>query len=202
MKNLFAERFSELLKQHRWSYEELAKRLGLQSKGTISKYAKGNIKNVNLSMVIKIAKLYQVSPIWLLGLQENKYASSSTNDAYSYIPAIDSNGKSTSCGMLVSKKLLSSNHYTVFQCGDFSMSPFIQPNDLLLIEMTENFKNGDLCLIAESKHFIIRKVSQKANTTTLLPLHSDFATARYSSHQLKSNSISIMGIVRKLERNY
>ena len=47
-------------------------KLGLKSKGTISKYANGNI-DVSVSMIIKIAELFDVSPIWLLGFTNNKH---------------------------------------------------------------------------------------------------------------------------------
>jgi len=49
------------------NYEQVAEKLGIKSKGTISKYANGKTKKIELSMVNKIADLFDVSPIWLLG---------------------------------------------------------------------------------------------------------------------------------------
>lgn len=73
MKNYFPERFSELLNDSELSYEEIAKELGLKSKGTISKYASGKIKKIEISMINKISDLFDVSPIWLLGYTKNKH---------------------------------------------------------------------------------------------------------------------------------
>ena len=73
MKYIFHERFSELVNQSDLTYEEIAKKLGLKSKGTISKYASGQIQNIEPVMIDKIATLFDVSPIWLLGYTDNKH---------------------------------------------------------------------------------------------------------------------------------
>lgn len=200
MNNLFAERFSELLQQHLWSYEELAKKLGLKSKGTICKYAKGNIKNVNTSMVVKIANLYNVSPTWLIGLANDKTPSFKKNELYTFIPAIDSNGNSISNGIIALEKSESNNKYTAFKCEDTSMSPIINPCDLLLVELDCNPKNGDLCLISKSNNFMIRKFFKHSNKIILDSINPNFESLTYSSIQNALDNIDIIGIVRKLER--
>lgn len=73
MKYIFHERFSELVNQSDLTYEEIAKKLGLKSKGTISKYASGQIQNIVPVMIDKIATLFDVSPIWLLGYTDDKH---------------------------------------------------------------------------------------------------------------------------------
>ena len=73
LKYIFHERFSELVSQSNLTYEEIAKELGLKSKGTISKYASGQIQNIGPMMIDKIATLFNVSPIWLLGYTDNKH---------------------------------------------------------------------------------------------------------------------------------
>ena len=67
MDYLFPERFTFLLNNSNMTYEQIAKELGLKSKGTISKYASGKVKKIELSMLVKISELFDVSPIWLLG---------------------------------------------------------------------------------------------------------------------------------------
>lgn len=55
------------------SYEEIADKLNIKSKGTISKYASGKTKKIQISMIIKIANLFEVSPIWLLGFTDDMH---------------------------------------------------------------------------------------------------------------------------------
>ena len=71
--NLFAKRFTELLKESNKNYEQIAADLGFKSKGTISKYANGKNKNVTISMVIKISTYFDVSPVWLIGLTDDRH---------------------------------------------------------------------------------------------------------------------------------
>lgn len=72
MNYLFPERFQELLDNTSLTYEEIINRLDIKSRGTITKYANGSIKNVPISMICKIADLFEVSPIWLIGWTDNK----------------------------------------------------------------------------------------------------------------------------------
>ena len=55
------------------NYEEIANNLGFKSKGTISKYANGKNKNVTISTVMKISNYFGVSPVWLIGLTDNRH---------------------------------------------------------------------------------------------------------------------------------
>ena len=72
MNNLFAERFKELVKDYNGTYDELAKELGFKSKSNICKYANGSIQNVSISMLLKVSDYFKVSPIWLMGLTDDK----------------------------------------------------------------------------------------------------------------------------------
>lgn len=72
MENLFPERFTELLNESDMNYFEVADKLGFKSKGTVSKYANGKNKKVDISTVIQIADLFNVSPIWLIGLTDDR----------------------------------------------------------------------------------------------------------------------------------
>ena len=72
MNNLFPERFTELLNESNMNYDEVAKKLGFKSKGTISKYANGKNKKVDINTIMEISNLFNVSPIWLIGLTDNR----------------------------------------------------------------------------------------------------------------------------------
>lgn len=73
MENLFPSRFTQLLNNSDMTYEQIAKKLGFKSKGTISKYANGKNKKVDINTVIQIANLFNVSPIWLIGLTDDMH---------------------------------------------------------------------------------------------------------------------------------
>ena len=73
MNYLFPERFQELLDNTSMTYDEIIRKLDLKSRATITKYANGSIKNVSISMICKIADLFEVSPIWLIGWTDDKH---------------------------------------------------------------------------------------------------------------------------------
>lgn len=72
MNYLFPERFQELLDNTTLTYDDIIKALDIKSRGTVTKYANGSIKNVPISMICKIADLFDVSPIWLIGWTNDK----------------------------------------------------------------------------------------------------------------------------------
>lgn len=73
MNQFFPQRFSQLLKNSNMTYDEVANALNIKSKGTISKYANGKNKKVDLETVMKISELFNVSPIWLIVLTDNMH---------------------------------------------------------------------------------------------------------------------------------
>ena len=72
MKYLFPERFQELLDETSLTYDDITRALDIKSKGTTSKYANGTIKNVSISTICKIADLFEVSPVWLIGWSNDR----------------------------------------------------------------------------------------------------------------------------------
>ncbi len=72
-KEIFAKRFTELLDESNKTYTEIATDLGFKSKGTISKYANSKNKNVSIAMVMKISKYFDVSPVWMIGLTDDRH---------------------------------------------------------------------------------------------------------------------------------
>lgn len=208
MKNLFPERFSELIKDSKLSYDEIAKKLGIKSKGTISKYANGDIKNPNISMVEQIANTFGVSPSWLIGFTDNKYYDEKLENDYIKIPIIkglknllklpDYNSKSY---IVVSKTLTKNNIFLGYKITDDSMYPPIFNEDIILVEKTSEYKNGDIGLfVINNADILIRQIIDKDNSIILKPLNSEFNPIVYSYNDFKSNKVNLIGIVKKIER--
>lgn len=72
MKTIFSERLTQCLKECPLSHEEIAKKIGVSSKGTITKYANGSIQNPGLSKIEALANVFGVNPAWLVGFSEEK----------------------------------------------------------------------------------------------------------------------------------
>lgn len=63
------ERIKALRLEKGWSQEELGKLVGLQ-RAAINKYEKGNVENMKRSVIKKMSELFEVSPSYLMALDE------------------------------------------------------------------------------------------------------------------------------------
>lgn len=67
------EKIGDRIKQRRtelnMTMEELANKLGL-SKSTIHKYESGKVQNIKRPMILKLSKVLQISPSYLLDIEE------------------------------------------------------------------------------------------------------------------------------------
>lgn len=68
---LTAERIRELRLKHGYTQEELGNILGIK-KSAISKYEKGTVSNLKRETIQKMAKLFDVSPSYILGINDEE----------------------------------------------------------------------------------------------------------------------------------
>lgn len=66
MTNCLGTRIKELRVLHEMSQEELGRRVGVQ-RAAINKYEKGTVTNIPISTIEEIAKVFDVSPTYLVG---------------------------------------------------------------------------------------------------------------------------------------
>ncbi len=194
MNKLFQERLNELLSKKLYTYEELSKKLGIKSKGTIAKYANGQIKNPNISTIEKIAKLYNVSPAWLSGLADNKYANMNS-DEYVKIKILNDESNDS---IIVSSLLANSNDYIALTQKDDSLSPEILKGDKLLIRCQSNYDIEDICAIDYKDEIVIRKITKTDIGLILKPINTNYEPIVCLEKDLKN--LKVLGTVIKSER--
>jgi transcriptional regulator with XRE-family HTH domain len=66
MTNCLGTKIKELRLLHEMSQEELGRRVGVQ-RAAINKYEKGTVTNIPISTIEEIAKVFDVSPAYLVG---------------------------------------------------------------------------------------------------------------------------------------
>ena len=66
MSNIIGERIKYLRLLENMSQEELGNRVGVQ-RAAINKYEKGSVTNIPIATIEKIANIFNVSPIYLVG---------------------------------------------------------------------------------------------------------------------------------------
>lgn len=69
--SLMARRIRECREEAGLTQEELASQLGMQ-RAAINKYEKGYVENMKRATIQKMAKIFGVSPAWLMGFDEEE----------------------------------------------------------------------------------------------------------------------------------
>lgn len=64
--NETSKRLKELRLQHGYTMESLGEKIGVV-KSTIAKWENGYVDNIKRDMIVKLAELYNVSPIYIMG---------------------------------------------------------------------------------------------------------------------------------------
>ncbi|WP_253288962.1 helix-turn-helix domain-containing protein [Eubacterium sp. MSJ-13] len=82
-KDIMAIRIKALRKQKNLSQEQLADLLGLQ-KSAIAKYENGRVINIKRSTIAQMAKIFNCSPSYIMGWNENK--TNDQNQSYYFNP--------------------------------------------------------------------------------------------------------------------
>lgn len=65
------ERLKRLRIENNLTQENVGKAIGVQ-KAAVNKYEKGNVENIKRTTIMKLAKLYNVKPSYILCLEEEK----------------------------------------------------------------------------------------------------------------------------------
>lgn len=70
--NLMIERIKECMDEHGDTMASLAKKVGV-SRAAVLKWMRGEVQNIKLPIIKKMATMYAVSPLWLIGDHVPKY---------------------------------------------------------------------------------------------------------------------------------
>lgn len=70
-KILCAKRLKECRLEHNYTLEDIGKKVGV-AKSTILRWENGSVDKIRSSTIEYLSELYSVSPIWLMGLSNQK----------------------------------------------------------------------------------------------------------------------------------
>ena len=188
---IFSERFKELISNSNLSYIEIAEGLGFKSKGTISKYASGKTKNIDINVLIKIAEYFKVSPVWLIGITDDKYYNPEKADP------------KTKKLKEISGNTETEIEYIEENLTEKTMYPILIKNDIAIIKKQKHFENGDLVAInIDKKKSIIRKVWESKETITFQTISPDYEPIILTNEEMRTMPIEIIGVVEQMKRNF
>lgn len=168
-KILFMERFKSLLEEHGMSLEDLGKILRV-TKATVSRYQNGKI-DMPVSKIKKMAEYFNVSPIWLMGLDNNKYLKESNNNM-NYIPLVGQ--VAAGVPILAEQNIeeyICTRHNADFALrvkGDSMINARIHDGDIVFVKKQPDVENGEIAVVLIDKEEATIKRIYKSGTNLIL----------------------------------
>lgn len=203
------ERIKQLRLEKGLTQEELGKYIGVK-KAAIMKYEKGNVKNMKRSTIQTLSKLFNVTPSYLMCLDEPK--TDKLGNPVTEIPLLgtvkagyDYMAQENWEGMIeVDKDVIKdgADYFALKIKGD-SMSPVLIENDIVVIKKQEDFENGDLVVaIINGDEATIKKGRKNDTSIVLQPFNPNYEPLIFTNDEMKTIPVTIVGIVKQLKRDF
>lgn len=204
------DRIKQLRQEKGLTQEELGKYIGVK-KAAIMKYEKGNVKNMKRSSIETLSNLFNVSPSYLMCLDEPKTDKlgkpvvsvpllGTVKPGYDYMSQENWEGS-----VEVDKDLIKdgSQYFALKVKGD-SMFPVLIEDDIVVIKRQEDFENGDLVVaIVNGDEATIKKGKKSDNSICLQPLNTTkYDPFIFTYDEMKTIPVTIIGIVKQLKREF
>lgn len=196
------ERIKKLRKEKGLTQQELGEMLGVQ-KSAIAKYENGRVPNLKKETISKLADIFNVTPNYLLGIDEPATPYFSNN--------IDIPLYSDVCcgeGMFVEdnieeyislpESLLNprKDYFCQYANGDSMKDESIRPGDLIIFEKTQSLNNGDIGCFSVEDNVATCKKYYRDNTQNCVILQP--ANDKYSPIIINEYNYQSFKIIGKL----
>ena len=165
------ERIKKLRKEKGLTQQQLGEMLGVQ-KSAIAKYENGRVPNLKKETLSRLAEIFNVTPNYLLGIDEPAYHGHSHNidiPLYSDVCCGDGIFVEDNIEEYISlpESLLSSrkDYFCQYADGDSMIDENIQSGDLIIFEKTQQLNNGVLALKIILQH--VKNILMILNKTVL-----------------------------------
>lgn len=206
--NLFGKRLSEILENDSWSARSLGEKLDL-SHSTISRYAKAEMMP-KIGTIYQIADVTNVNPQWLLGKSENKHYTQKISKAVK-IPVLGT----VVAGIPIDaiEEILDYEEIpeTMVQQGEFfglqikgsSMEPKFSEGDVVIVRKQEDVDNGDIAIVlVNGNEATVKKIKKFENGINLIPTNPDYEVLTYTTEEIESLPVQIIGKVVELRAKF
>lgn len=158
------ERIKQLRLANNLTQEELGKYIGVK-KAAIRKYEKNEVKNMKRSSIEILSNLFNVSPSYLMCLEnetQNESKTMSINLISEYKKDIDYSIKNFTIKTIV-VDFHTDNTVFALLIKDTAMSPLLDKDDIAIILSTKEFTSGRTYLLQLNNIIMIRKIIKTEN---------------------------------------
>lgn len=206
----FKDRLRELRLSRGLTLQQVADYVGLQ-KAAIYKYEHGLTVNPKRSLIEKLAVLFQVSPSYLLGINDDEEKSDSVTKGVR-IPVLGNVAAGIPITAVtdvedweeIPEKLASSGTYFALRIKGQSMEPRIKNGDVVIVRQQDDVDSGDVAIVLVNGDEATVKEIKKLDTGIMLIGWNTavYSPRFYSANDIKSLPVRIIGKVVELRGKF
>lgn len=209
----FAKRFSNLIKNSSIDVPRLAEMLGLKSKSTIYRYMNGEMAP-KISTVKYASEIFNVNPLWLMGYDVSMKSNIKTDELGNPVVSVpllgtvkagyDYLAEENWIGTIdIDKKLAETGEFFALKIHGDSMAPTFIENDTVIVRKQDDFESGNIVVaLINGDEATIKKAKKSENSILLQPLNTNYEPLIFSKEEMKTIPVKIIGIVKKLDREF
>lgn len=206
----FKDRLRELRLSRGLTLQQVADYVGLQ-KAAIYKYEHGLTVNPKRSLIEKLAVLFQVSPSYLLGINDDEEKSDSVTKGVR-IPVLGNVAAGIPITAItdvedweeIPEKLASSGTYFALRIKGQSMEPRIKDGDVVIVKQQSDVDTGDVAIVlVNGDEATVKEVKKLDTGIMLIGWNTAVYSPRfYSAKDIKSLPVKIIGKVVELRGKF
>lgn len=201
------ERIKRLRQLKGITQEDLAKIVGLQ-RGAIAKYEIGIVENMKQTTIKKMADYFGVKPSYLMCLEDKTDELGNpvvevpilgtVKAGYNYLAQENWIGTTD-----ISKKLAETGEFFALKIHGDSMAPIFIENDTVIVRKQDDFESGNIVVaLINGDEATIKKTKKSENSILLQPLNTNYEPLIFTNEEMKTIPVKIIGIVKKLDREF
>ena len=206
----FKDRLRDLRLSRGLTLQQVADYVGLQ-KAAIYKYEHGLTVNPKRSLIEKLATLFQVSPSYLLGINDEEEKSDSAIKGVR-IPVLGNVAAGIPITAVtdvedweeIPEKMASSGTYFALKIKGQSMEPRIKDGDVVIVRQQSDVDTGDVAIVLVNGDEATVKEIKKLDTGIMLIGWNTavYSPRFYSAKDIKSLPVRIIGKVVELRGKF
>lgn len=206
----FKDRLRDLRLSSGLTLQQVADYVGLQ-KAAIYKYEHGLTVNPKRSLIEKLATLFQVSPSYLLGINDEEEKSDSAIKGVR-IPVLGNVAAGIPITAVtdvedyeeIPEKMANSGTYFALKIKGQSMEPRIKDGDVVIVKQQEDVDSGDVAIVLVNGDEATVKEIKKLDTGIMLIGWNTavYSPRFYSAKDIKSLPVRIIGKVVELRGKF
>lgn len=193
------ERIKQLRLQKGLTQEELGKYIGVQ-KSAIRKYEKGSVTNLKRSSIETLAKLFNVTPSYLMCIDDDNNFENNMIDNKRVFPLLgtvkagyDYLARENIISYIsIDKKISDPENYFALKVVGDSMQPVLYEDDIIVVHKQSDVESGQIAIVlVDGEEGTVKKVIKHDDYIELIAFNSYYPPRKLS----KNDNFKIIGKV-------